>query len=62
MIQSDTFTSLLARLRALDPKRAADYRYATTPQEQQRCLADLRDDIADAERAQQRAQAREAGR
>jgi hypothetical protein len=52
MSQSDTFTDLLARLRALDPKRAADYRYATTPQEQQRCLADLRDDIADAERAQ----------
>jgi hypothetical protein len=55
MSQSTEFTTLLARLRALDPKRAADYRYATTPAEQARCLTDLRDDIAQAERDQQRA-------
>jgi hypothetical protein len=57
MSTSPTFAELLAEPKTLNPKLAADYRYATTPAEQARCLADLRDDIAQAERDQQRAQA-----
>jgi hypothetical protein len=62
MSTSPTFAELLAEPKTLNPKLAADYRYATTPAEQARCLPQLRDDLADARREQQRAQAREAGR